>query len=159
MASESIARFSQRVAGHERIGLDTSIWIYHLEANPRYLSLTTHLLSGIESGQRSAVMSVVGLMELTVRSFQVGRSEVAQQYEALLVHFPNLSIRDIDRDIARRAAQLRGEFGVGALDALHVATAVAEGATALVTNDLGLMRLAHIVEIIALDEFLIPSTS
>ena len=28
---------SERLAEHNRVGLDTSIFIYHLEAHPRYL--------------------------------------------------------------------------------------------------------------------------
>ena len=31
----------ERLCEHARVGLDTSIFIYHLEAHPRYLPLTT----------------------------------------------------------------------------------------------------------------------
>ncbi len=31
----------ERLREHARVGLDTSIFIYHLEAHPRYLPLTT----------------------------------------------------------------------------------------------------------------------
>ncbi len=156
MASQSTERerLERRLARHTRVGLDTSIWIYHLEDHPRYLNLTHHLLFGIEYGQRTGVVSVIVLMELTVRPFQLGRPEVAQQYEAMLVHFPNLDIVDVDRDITRRAAQLRGEFGVGAMDALQIATTLNHGATAFLTNDLALARLSEIVDVIILDNFL-----
>ena len=36
-------------------------------------------------------------MELTVRPWQVGRPAVAREYEALLVHFPHLTLADVYR--------------------------------------------------------------
>jgi hypothetical protein len=33
--------------------------------------------------------------------------EIAVKYEALIVNFPNLTLANIDRDVARRAAQLK----------------------------------------------------
>lgn len=154
MASQSGERLDRRLASHASVGLDTSIWVYHLEAHPRFLPLTTRLLSQIESGQRTGVISVAVLLELTVRPFQMQRPEVAQQYEALLAHFPNLDIVDIDRDITRQAAQLRGAFGVGAMDALQLATALKAGATAFATNDLALSRLSSMIDVIVLDDVL-----
>ena len=82
-------------------------FIYHFEANPRYLPLTQELLMGVQAGQWAAVTSVVTLMELTVRPWQLDRPNVAREYEALLVHFPHLTLVEVTRDIARRAAQLR----------------------------------------------------
>ena len=40
-------QFRRRLAGHAIIGLDTSVFIYHLEAHPRYQPLTQELLAGI----------------------------------------------------------------------------------------------------------------
>ena len=97
----------ERLARHTVVGLDTSIFIYHLEAHPRYLRLTQALLAGIQAGRQRAVTSTVTIMELTVRPWQVDRPAVAREYEALLVHFPNLTLADVTRDVARQAAQLR----------------------------------------------------
>ncbi len=97
-------RFREQLAGHTVIGLDTSIFIYHLEAHPRYQALTQELLIGVQAGQQEAVTSVVTVMELTVRPWRVGRAAVAREYETLLVHFPNLTLADVTRLRASRNA-------------------------------------------------------
>lgn len=143
----------KRLARHDRIGLDTSIFIYHLEGNRKYLPVTQAILAGVEAGEFQAVMSVVALMELTVHPWQTGRPEVARQYEALLVNFPNLQIPDVTRDVARRAAQLRSTHKLKAADAIQVATALVHRATAFVTNDLQLQRLSNVLEIVLIEGY------
>jgi len=98
----------------------------------------------------------ITVMELTVRPWQVGRPAVAREYEARLVHFPNLFLADVTRDAARRAAQLRAQFNLRAADALQVATALIHGATAFVTNDRRLRRLESVLDMIVLDDFALP---
>lgn len=141
-----------RLAGHTVLGLDTSVFIYHLEAHPRYLPLTMILLAGVQAGQWRAVTSTVTLMELTVRPWQLGRAAVAREYEALLVHFPHLTVADVTRDVARRAAQLRVIYSLRPADALQVATALVHGATVFVTNDRSLARLSPVLDVVLLDD-------
>ena len=145
--------FKEQLAGHTVIGVDTSIFIYHVEAHPRYLPLTQELLTGVEAGQWAAITSTVTVMELTVQPWKMGRSAAAREYEALLIHFPNLAMADVTRDVARRAAQLRAEYNVRPADALQVATALLGGATAFVTNDRKLARLSREIAVIVLDDF------
>ena len=149
-------RLRERLASHAVIGLDTAIFIYHLEAHPRYQPLTQELLAGIQAGRQTAITSTVTVMELTVRPWQVGRPAAAREYEVLLVHFPHLTLADVTRDVARRAAQLRARHRLRPADALQVATALVHGATAFVTNDRRLMRLTPILDIIILDDFALP---
>ncbi len=146
----------ERLAAHTTLGLDTSVFIYHVEAHPRYLSLTQALLVGIQAGQWMAITSTVTLMELAVRPWQLRRSAVAREYEVLLVHFPNLSLEDITRDVARRAAQIRAEYRLRPADALQVATALVHGATAFVSNDQALLRLASTLDIVLLEDLVAP---
>ena len=143
-----------RVAPHDIIGLDTSIFIYHLEAHPVYLPLTQALLEGVEAGKWEAVTSTITVMELTVRPWQLDRPAVARAYEALLAHFPHLVLADVTRDVARRAAQLRARYRIQPADALQVATALAHGATVFVTNDRLLSRLSPVLDVVVLDDLL-----
>jgi predicted nucleic acid-binding protein len=137
------------------VGLDTNIFIYHLEAHPRYQPLTQALLVDVQAGQQEAITSVVTVMELTVHPWRAGRAAVAREYETLLVHFPNLILADVTRDEARRAAQLRARYNVRPADALQVATALLHRATAFVTNDRRLARLSPEIDVIALDDFVV----
>lgn len=142
----------QRLAGHTVIGLDTSVFIYHLEAHPRYLPLTQDLLTGVQDGRWNAVTSTITLMELTVRPWQLDRPAVAREYEVLLIHYPHLTLADVTREVARRAAQLRAHYRLRPADALQIATALVHDATAFVSNDHTLLRLSSILDVILLDE-------
>ena len=64
-------RLTRALDTHTRIGLDTPVFIYHLEHHPRYSLVTQELLSGVESGQWEAVTSTITLMELTVRPWRL----------------------------------------------------------------------------------------
>ena len=116
-------RFREQLARHALVGLDTAIFIYHLETHPRYLPLTRELLNGVEAGRQRAITSTVTVMELTVRPWRLGRPAIAREYEALLIHFPHLILADVTRDVARRAARLRARYRLRPADALQAATA------------------------------------
>ncbi len=155
MADADIRGLKARLLAHEIIGLDTSIFIYHFEAHPRYLPLTTAALSMVAGGERRSVTSVITLMELTVRPHQVGRPTVARRYEALLNHFPNLRLVNVDRAVARQAAALRARYRVRPADALQVAAALVHQATVFLSNDRGLARLNPLLDVVLLDDFLV----
>lgn len=148
-----MADLTDVLSGHARLGLDTAVFIYHLEQNPRYCALTHALLSGVEAGRWTACTSVVTLMELTVRPWQLEQPEVAARYEAALAHFPNLSLVDVTREVARQGAQLRAAFRLRPADALQAATALVSGATLWVTNDRDLARLSPVLDVLLLEEF------
>jgi predicted nucleic acid-binding protein len=147
-----MGRLTEQLGDHARIGLDTSIFIYHLEQHPRYLPLTQELLSGVEAGRWAAVTSTVALMELTVRPWQLERPDAARAYEEALVQFPHLTLADVTQDVARQAAQLRAQYNLRPADALHVATALVYDATAFVTNDQDFAQL-DVPDILLLSDF------
>jgi predicted nucleic acid-binding protein len=147
-----MGRLTDRLKEHTVIGLDTPVFIYHLEAHPRYLPLTTELLTGVQAGHWAACTSTVTLMELTVRPWQLELPGVAREYEALLVHFPHLTVTDVTRDIARRAAQLRARHRFRPVDAIQLATALAHRATAFITNNAALARLTPVLDMVLLDD-------
>lgn len=148
-----VASFQQRLASHQLVGLDTSVFIYHLEANQQYLPLTQQVLTSVETGQCGGIVSVVTLMELTVHPWRVNRVDIARQYEVLLIHFPNLVLVDVTREIARRAAQLRAKYNVRPADALQVATAMVSKATLWISNDKKLKRLEPEIEVVILNDY------
>lgn len=155
-------RLLQTLEPHALIGLDTCVFVYHLESHPRYSELTIPLFQWIERGRTSpvgqlhAVTSVLSLMEINVRPLALGKEDIADEYETLLSRFPNLSILDIDRRIARQAAELRARYRLHPPDALQIATAIRAGASAFVTNDVGLSKISAGIAIIILDRILQP---
>jgi len=146
-------KISKQLAKAKVIGLDTPIFIYFLENNEQYGELARITINGIEKGKWEGVTSTITLMEITVRPWQLGRESAAREYEAVLVHFPNLSIVDVDRKVARAAAQLRAKYNVPPPDALQVAASLSYGAKAFLTNDKRLAKLQELIDVIVLDDF------
>lgn len=147
-------KFSKRLANAKVIGLDTSVFIYFLENNPRYAPLAKITLKGVEEGKWRGVTSTITMMEITVRPWQLGNETAAREYEAILVHFPNLTIIDVDRNVARAAAQLRAKYKVSPPDALQVAASISFGVNAFLTNDKRLSKLEDVIDIIVVDDYL-----
>ena len=146
--------FSKRLAKAKIIGLDTSIFIYFLEENPRYAPLAQITIKGVEEGKWQGVTATITLMEITVRPWQLENETAAREYEAVLVHFPNLTIVDVDRNVARAAAQLRAKYKVSPPDALQLAASISYGANAFLTNDKRLSKLEDVIDIIVMDDYL-----
>jgi predicted nucleic acid-binding protein len=120
---------------HRRIALDTSVFIYQLEANARYLALTDQIFTWIERPGGKAVTSTITMTELLVPPYRAADQQQADEFYVLLSTYPNLEWIAPNLEIADRAAQLRALHGLRTPDALHSATAVHAGATGLVTND------------------------
>jgi predicted nucleic acid-binding protein len=145
--------FSKRLAKAKVIGLDTPIFIYFLEEHKKYKELAQITINGIEKGKWQGVTTTITLMEITVRPWQVERESIAREYEAVLVHFPNLSIVDVNRNVARVAAQLRAKYNISSPDALQVSASLNFGAKAFLTNDKRLSKLEELIDVIVLDDF------
>ncbi len=120
---------------HERVLIDTSVWIYHLEQHPQLGRSAGRVIEGLEEGEFRGVASELTLLELTVRPLQFGRQDIADDYELLLDHFPHLEIVPITRNVLLDAAGLRARQRLRTPDAIQIATGLRAGATLAVTND------------------------
>ncbi len=129
---------------HRRIGLDTSIFIYYLEANPTYVEMASEVFTWLERSPHAAVTSTITMTELLVHPYRAANEELVNQYYALLSSFPNLDWVAPDLGIADTAAQLRAQYRLRTPDALQAATAIRRGATAFLTNDAGLVRISEV---------------
>lgn len=147
-----MGRIAEVLRGHGRVGLDTSVFIYHLEGTSRYAACAAEVFSELAHGSFQAVTSVLTLMELAVKPLQLGRPDVADEYEVLLLNYPNLGIAEIDRATVRRAAELRAADRLRPADALQLAACLQQGATAFLTNDRELRRVAE-VQVLLLEAF------
>lgn len=147
-------RITQQLANYPVIGLDTSIFIYHFEAHPRYQCLTSLILEGVENGKWAAVTSMITLMVLTVRPWQLEREDITRKYEALLSHFPHLDMVEIDRYVTSLAAQLRARYSLRSPDAIQAAACLTHGGKAWVTNDRKFTVLKPLIDVILLEDYL-----
>ncbi len=129
----------------QKIGLDTSFWIYFLEENPKYLHKIRPFVDAIEAGRIEAVFSSIGLIEVLTGPKRAGNFELAGQYRELLARFPHLTIGGMNESIVEIASNLRAAYGISTPDAIHIATAINAGAKKFITNDKGLKRIKEIL--------------
>lgn len=120
---------------HRRIALDTSVFIYQLEANPRYVSFTDPIFAWLERPGHHGVTSTVTMTELLVQPYRDSDQQRVDEFYGLLSAFPNLDWIAPSLQIADIAARIRGVHRLRTPDALEAATAVHAQATGLVTND------------------------
>lgn len=120
---------------HKRVLIDTGVWIYHFEQHPQFGPPAGKVIERLEAGKFRGIASELTLLELTVRPLQLGRQDVADDYEVLLGYFPNLELEPVSRDILIEAAGLRARHRLRTPDAIQIATGLRTGATLAVTND------------------------
>jgi len=138
---------------HRKIALDTSVFIYQLEANPRYVGLTEDVFAWLEEPASMAVTSTITMTELLVQPYRNSDQRRVDEFYALLSTFPNLQWIAPSLPIADTAARIRAEHRLRTPDALQAATAIQEEATGFVTNDSVFERVREF-DILLLERFL-----
>ena len=133
-----------RGAALTTLALDTGPWILWIEQSPAFLPIVGPIFREIEEGRATAVTSVMTVLEVLTGAMRRDDDVLVRRYESLFTESAGVVVLDIDMDIARRAAELRAKHDVRTADAIHLATALAAGASAFVTTD---RRLARVQEI------------
>ena len=142
------------LAENERIGLDTSVFIYYINRQQPYFPLCRDVLRGIESGRLRSVISTVNEMEMLVEPLAKGRLQVVNHIEDLLRRLTNLQVLPVDGTIARRAAELRAHTRLPGIDALIAATAITSGCRHVLGNDSEFARRLTDISYLLLDDFI-----
>lgn len=131
-------------AQHQRIGLDTNVFIYFLEDHPRYGAWCASLFDLVERGQNAAVTSTVTLLELLVQPYRDHKEELAQKIYALTSTYPKIEWVPLTMNLADRAAELRVRYRLSTPDAIQLATAIGHKAVRFYGNDRGLRRVKEV---------------
>ena len=117
------------------VALDTSIFIYQMETNPRYFPLSDAVFAWLEQSKNSAITSVLSMSELLVPAYRDRDERRLQHYRGLLGTYPRLAWVQPDLEIADTAARLRAAHGLKTPDAIHAATAIKSKAPTFLSND------------------------
>lgn len=148
-------RFAAEVRRLNKVGLDTSILIYHLEDMEPYADLTEVTFSAIAEGSPRAVLSTISVTELLVQPFARGEEDRIRIFEQFILSLPNTDLIPATYTIAKEAARLRAKYAIRTPDALLISTALGEKTEAFLTNDSRLRSLkAEGLSILILDDFL-----
>lgn len=147
---------AELVRRHPKVGLDSNLFIYLIDDVPPWADRVAELLTAVDAGAASAVMSAIGLTEILsgpARDGDLGRLE--RNHDDIRA-ISGLTIVPLTPDVAADAAVIRGVRAVTLPDAIHLASARAAGATAFVTNDRRLRGSARL-EVIYLDDLVPPA--
>ena len=127
--------------GPGSIAVDTAVFIYFIEENPRFLPVVVPLFREADQGKRDLLTSALTLLEVLVVPYRAGNRLLAERYEALLTRSRGIRLVELTREQLRAAAQLRAASGIKTPDALQLVAALATGCTTFVTNDRRLARV------------------
>lgn len=138
--------------GEGPVALDSAIFIYFIEAHPRYAPLLKPLFMQIDGGSLPAVTSVLTLLETLVVPYRSGDRELAAKYEAILTNGRGLTLVPIHLPIVRLAAEIRARSSLRTPDALQMATALLANCGTFLTNDRRLPALGG-MKVLQLEDF------
>ncbi len=153
MEPTPISALEQVLRGVSRIGLDTPLLIYFVEAHPRYDALVVPIFERIERGMLVGCTSVITLTEVLVHPLRQGRGDLAQQYRRLLLNSANFEVVAISPAIAEYAAELRARHNFRTPDAIQIATAIMSRCDVFLTNDATLQRIDE-MKVLTLDSLI-----
>jgi predicted nucleic acid-binding protein len=130
--------------GNGAVAVDTAVFIYFIEEEPRFLPLVTPLFEEADRGDRQLVTSALTLLEVLVVPYRAGNRALADRYEALLTNSRGVRLIHLAVDQLHAAAQIRAAASVKTPDAIQLAAAISSGCKAFVTNDRRLPSVAGV---------------
>jgi len=144
--------FCRTLRSYQVLGFDTMIFIYHFEDHPLFAPLTEPLFEAIERGDLSAEVSVLLAGEVLAGAKKAADNEMILRYRHIFGEFPNLTLHETDMQVMDKMSDLRVAYDLKTPDAIHVATALLNGAQAFVTNDAGLKRVNEL-DVLVLEDY------
>lgn len=147
-----MGELTDKVIEAGQVGLDTSLFIYYFEKNPKYVNLCREVFEVFEIGKAGAITSMVTLLEVLVRPLAEKRQDLVSEYIDRLTTLPNLLLCQIDKEIAVKAAAIRAEHKIKTPDAIQIGAAIVNGARLFLAND-AIFRRVKEIEVVILDDF------
>ena len=139
--------------GDGPLGLDSSIFIYYIEENPRYIAALDPIFDALTEGRLKAVTSALTLLETLVVPLRIGNEVLARQYQRFLMRSQGLLLVPLDFGILRAAAYVRATARLKTPDALQVASVLSAGCTVFLSNDSRISPLPGL-RILQLEDYL-----
>lgn len=127
---------------HHRVSLDTNIFIYALNDNPKFPFATT-LLKLIPASSLIVTTSVVSVLETSVHYYKHGQSQLLPTLFVFISCRGRVAVIEVNQDIALIAGQLRASYRLKTADAIQLGTALYSKSELFITADRD-FKLSHV---------------
>jgi len=132
---------SKDLNGRRGVVIDTMVFIYLFEDHPDFGDICEKLFNQIKVGVFSAIVTPITAAEVLVKPLEKGQLSLADNYRNAIRNMPNISNIKFDVEIGFMAGSLRAKYGLPLPDMFQVAAALAQPATAIITNDRAIQRI------------------
>lgn len=123
------------------ISLDTNVFVYYLDRESPFYSRAEGLFRQIADQNLPIFTSVMTLAELL--SFKAPGPQLDKLEQELLL-IPNLTMIDVNHQIAKDAARIRRNYGFRLPDSVQLATALFSRTQVFVSNDVKLAQFKEL---------------
>lgn len=141
VGAAALGRFLRK---HRAVGLDSSILIYFIEADPVYGPLAHKIFEWMEAGRGQGICSALTLLEVLVQPYRRNDEERVGQFYGLLTTYPHLTWVPLSLEIADLGARLRATYRLKTPDSILIATALNSEASGFIGNDADLKRVTEL---------------
>ena len=124
-----------------RVYVDANILIYFVEKIAGWHRKARVLFQALTDGECDIVTSEISLGECLYRPYRDKNAGLIAHYDAFFGG-GQIIRADVDVEFIRAAAALAGESRLKLIDAIHVATAIANGCAVFVSNDARIRPIA-----------------
>lgn len=131
--------------------VETAPFIYYTENRPVYAAKMNAIFQHMNQGQFEILCSVITLSETLNKPIEANDQMLISAYNSLFDNTYGITLIPVNKNIARKAAELRAKYRLKTPDAIHIATALETRCQAFLTNDMGLKRVIEI-QVLVLDE-------
>lgn len=141
VGAAALGRFLRK---HRAVGLDSSILIYFIEADPVYGPLAHKIFEWMEAGRGQGICSALTLLEVLVQPYRRNDEERVGQFYWLLTTYPHLTWVPLSLEITDLGARLRATYRLKTPDSILIATALNSEASGFIGNDADLKRVTEL---------------
>jgi len=114
------------------IALDTNIFIYYFNKHKKFGPYSKSIISNLVAKRQKAIVSTITISELL--SLKSDDAVILKLKQAFL-EIPNLTLIDVDHEIAEEAARISRIYDFRLPDCIHLSTALSQDVDYFVTND------------------------
>jgi predicted nucleic acid-binding protein len=129
---------NKAISSARRIYLDANIVIYFFEGAEETRIPARRLFTYANDYDIRLVTSEVTIGECLFGVYKKQRLELGPKYSALFDDADAIELIPVERETFAQAAEIGAPNNLKFVDAIHVATALAEGCNVFVTNDQGI---------------------